>query len=137
MHQKTASLPRVVRTAPRRRGLVRLAMLSGILVVLGSYISPVHSYIQKTRQIELERGITEEINREHERLLDERGKLQNNDYIEQVARRDLGLVRPGEQPYVVKGLDKESRSDGSDTIPAEELSLAGKIAGWAEQIIPW
>lgn len=136
MYQKTATLPRVVRTASRRRGLGRLLMVSVILIVLGSYVSPVRSYIERTKLIDQERTITEEISRQHEFLLQEREKLQNNEYIEQVARRDLGLVRPGEQPYVVKVLDQgQSESDANATLP-EEPSLAGRITDWLEQMIP-
>lgn len=135
MYQKTASLPRVVRAASRRRGLGRLVMLGVILAVLGSYVSPVRSYLERTKQIDRERGIKEEISRQHELLLEEREKLQNNEYIEQVARRDLGLIRPGEQPYVVKDLDKGQSATDSDAVSQEGPSLAGRIGGWLDSLI--
>ena len=37
----------------------------------------------------------------NQQLRHELARLQSDEYIEQVARRELGLVRPGERVYVV------------------------------------
>jgi len=37
--------------------------------------------------------------REHEELLKERAFLDNRDYIEKIAREELGMVKTGEIPY--------------------------------------
>lgn len=36
----------------------------------------------------------------HQSLIDEKNKLTTPDYIEKIARDDLGLVKPGEVPYL-------------------------------------
>lgn len=138
MWGKTASLPLAAAgSAARRRGLWRLVLLGVILAVLASYISPVRSYLERTDQIEKERLITEEVSRQHDVLLKERQRLQSNEYVEQVARRDLGLVRPGEQSYVVKDLDKEEGADNpSSGMEEEEKSLAGEIRDWLDSFLP-
>jgi len=41
------------------------------------------------------------LNVENERLKQEQQLLQTDAYIEKVAREELGLVRPGETPYLV------------------------------------
>lgn len=106
-------------------------MLVIILAVLASYASPVRTFITRTRQINQERSITEGINRQHENLLKEREKLQNNDYIEQVARRDLGLVRPGEQSFVVKDLSKGNKGAYlQNAVSKNEQSFLDRISGW-------
>ncbi len=40
-----------------------------------------------------------EVQQIHDQLLEEKAKLETPEYIEKVAREDLGLVRPGEVPY--------------------------------------
>lgn len=92
----------------RRQGLWRLLILLFILFIVGCYVSPVRSYIDRSRQIENERSLTAELRAEHESLLSERESLQDQQYLEQVARQDLGLVKPGEQSYVVKDLDGDN-----------------------------
>ncbi|MBP2633834.1 MAG: cell division protein FtsB [Firmicutes bacterium] len=36
----------------------------------------------------------------HDELVLEKDKLNQNDYIEKIAREELGLVKPGELPYI-------------------------------------
>lgn len=38
---------------------------------------------------------------EHERLVKEKEDLQSLDYIEKIAREDLGMTRSGEMPYSI------------------------------------
>lgn len=38
---------------------------------------------------------------EHERLSQEQQMLQTDAYMEKVAREELGLVKPGETPYIM------------------------------------
>jgi cell division protein FtsB len=39
---------------------------------------------------------------EHERLNQEQQMLQTDAYMEKLAREELGLVKPGETPYIMK-----------------------------------
>lgn len=41
-----------------------------------------------------------EAKRIHDELLVEKNKLNQVDYIEKIAREELGLVKPGELPYI-------------------------------------
>ena len=42
----------------------------------------------------------EQVKEVHQSLVDERIRLNSLDYIEKIARDDLGLVKPGEVPYL-------------------------------------
>jgi cell division protein FtsB len=111
-------------------------MLLGVmLVVFASYVSPIRSYLEKTRMIEAEKIVTQDLKQKKEDLLHERDQLNNHGYVEQVARRDLGLVRPGEQPYVVKGLETDETAEPAPTSPGEERSLYESISDWLSSII--
>ena len=60
----------------------------------------VHEYNLRQDQAELHREITQ-LNRDHQKLTAVRDYLKSDEYIEDVARRVLGLVRPGETLVVV------------------------------------
>lgn len=107
MFHKEISIPAGIRRSSRRQGLLRLSVISVILLIIGSYVSPIRTYIERSGQIEREQAITAELREKHQGLETEIEKLQRSEYIEQVARRDLGLIRPGEQPYVVKDLGNQ------------------------------
>jgi cell division protein FtsB len=57
-----------------------------------------------------------ELKRHHERLLILRDYLQSDEYVESVARRVLGLVRPGETLVVVSGPEDEADSEEPGTL---------------------
>jgi len=105
-----------------------------LLAVIGGYVAPVRTYIERTRQIEEERVLTDSLQVEHDRLLKERDRLNNVVYVEQVARKDLGLVRPGEQPYVVKDLDKGTPEVAS--VPQDEdVPITERFTEWVSALI--
>jgi cell division protein FtsL len=53
------------------------------------------------REAETLRAKEATLKAETERLKQERQLLQTDAYIEKVAREDLGLVKPGETPYIM------------------------------------
>lgn len=107
MPGKAASLSIGGARRVRRQGVWRLLILLFIIFIIGCYISPVRSYIERSRQIENERNVTEQLRFENESLIYERESLKDENFVEQVAREDLGLVMPGEQSYVVKDLNSD------------------------------
>jgi cell division protein FtsB len=60
----------------------------------------VHEYNLRQEQASLHREIAQ-LDRDHEQLVAVRDYLKSDEYIEDVARRTLGLVRPGETLVVV------------------------------------
>ncbi|MHB1391379.1 MAG: FtsB family cell division protein [Thermoleophilia bacterium] len=137
LYHRTVSVPRLAQTASRRKGLWRLAFLAVALVIFASYVAPVRSYLERARQVEQETAVTSQLRQQHDKLTQERAQLQNNSYVEEVARRDLGLVRAGEQPFVVKELDQGDKAAGSPPdIAGVDLSWNARLADWLGGLLP-
>lgn len=80
------------------------------LVLVGIY-GPVKDFYIARRTVmilEEQTAIRKEYN---ETLGDEVGSLMSQEGIEDTARKDLGMVMPGEQTITVEGLDSEGASD--------------------------
>lgn len=60
-------------------------------------ISKIHS------EMELTKNKLEQTNQLNESLQEERNRLSTPAYVEKLAREELGLVKPGEMPYIQKG----------------------------------
>ena len=119
----------------RRRGWWRLMLLGIILAILGSYVSPVRSYLSKSSAIQREQSVTEDMKLERDRLQQDKENLLNNNFVEQVARKDLGMVKPGEQPYVVKDLNTPDQ--GAMEVPAAaDASLTDRILETVGSLLP-
>lgn len=52
------------------------------------------------REKESTKARLEEANKQKAALIDERARLNDKKYIEKLAREDLGLVKPGEAPFI-------------------------------------
>lgn len=79
-----------------------LRWLKIIVVIIGVY-AIIHAaydwYTISAQQKELQIQV-EELKKKNEQLEEEKKQLQDPKAIEQVARDELGLVKPGEVPYV-------------------------------------
>jgi cell division protein FtsB len=120
----------------RRKGWWRLMLLGIILIILGSYISPVRTYLERSGSIDREQSATEALRQERDRLEQEKQDLQNSSFMEQVARKDLGMVKPGEQPYVVKDLNGTIEPGAFDAVQEPEQSLPDRLLEAAGSLIP-
>ena len=68
----------------------------------------------KERQVYLER--IDELKKENQRLMEEIDRLRNDsDYIEETARKELGMVRDGEVIYRFTGDSKDQKSEEPET----------------------
>lgn len=88
------------RPQPKRNTIVFWAQI--IVVVLGAFLilrTGYEIYIIKQQQQQLELQI-KDLKERNELLEQERQRLQDPKSIEDVAREELGLVKPGEVPYV-------------------------------------
>jgi cell division protein FtsL len=87
---------------PRLRITPRAAILAVIVVaLLISMVVPFRAYLaQRSRLAELERQ-TQQLEQQNARLQRRVEQLHDPAYLEQIARECLGMVRPGEIPFVV------------------------------------
>jgi cell division protein FtsB len=86
-----------------RVGRVALLLVLGLLVLL--YIRPASSYVSTWRESKQRQAEVQRLERESARLRGRRAALRDNDALELEARR-LGMVKPGERAYVVRGLSR-------------------------------
>lgn len=86
-----------------RVGRVALLIVLGLLVLL--YIRPASSYVSTWKESKQRKEEVRRLERENAALRARRAELRDDDALELEARR-LGMVKPGERAYVVKGLPK-------------------------------
>jgi hypothetical protein len=83
----------------------RLAMLAVLVGILILYIGPVRSYFATRHRAATQSAVVRALRVENTRLRERRRALSHPTTLEREARR-LGMLRPGEKPYVVRGLPK-------------------------------
>jgi cell division protein FtsB len=83
----------------------RVALLVVLVVLIFLYAGPAHSYWDTRHQAKLRRSEVAVLKRENERLRARRQALRGPGALEREARR-LGMVKPGERPYVLEHLPK-------------------------------
>lgn len=81
----------------------RVALLLLLLVVALLYVGPARTLLSTWQDSNAKQAQVQTLEREHERLLERATALKDPRTVESEARR-LGMVRPGERSYVVRGL---------------------------------
>jgi len=98
--------PRVVSRAPRLRvrweRVGRIGLLVVLAVVVGLYVEHTLSYLSTRSQADQQQAIVQSLTRQNAQLQAEQRSLNNPATIIRDAR-GLGMVRPGERPYVIIG----------------------------------
>ena len=83
----------------------RLALLGVLVVLLGLFIGPARSYVSTWQKAKHDRAVVASLKRENTRLKAERAALTHPAVLEREAR-GLGMTRPGERVFVLRGLPK-------------------------------
>ena len=108
--------------------VVAFFVLLAVLAMM--VVGPLHSYTAAAERVEdLQRSRTELQQRVVE-LQERERRLGDPEEIELIARRQLGLVKPGEIPYVVTDGEPESdqvRPDGRLPEPPADPSLLERV----------
>jgi cell division protein FtsB len=84
----------------------RVALLLLLVVVAALYVGPARSLLSAWQDSNEKQAQVRELEREHDALVKRARALRDPLVVEAEARR-LGMVRPGERPYVVSGLPQE------------------------------
>jgi cell division protein FtsB len=79
-----------------------LIVFVGLLVL---YVNPLRSYVHTLQESKDRAGQVSALESENRALEARKRALGNPDVVEAEARR-LGMVRPGERPFVVRGLPR-------------------------------
>lgn len=80
-----------------------MAILVVFAVVALLYIGPLSSYVSARGEASDRRAKVEQLRKENRELRTKRDALRDGGALEVEARR-LGMVRPGERPFVVENL---------------------------------
>ena len=83
--------------------LGRVALLFVLVLLAYLYVNPLRSYVATWQQSKDQKAEVAQLERDHARLKERRRALEDPQTLEREARR-LGMVRPGERAFVVKGL---------------------------------
>jgi cell division protein FtsB len=81
----------------------RLGLLAVLGIILILYVSPVVHWIEQSRTASHERSQVKSLQAEHDMLEARLRELRRPDAVQREARK-LGMVAPGERPYVVQGI---------------------------------
>jgi cell division protein FtsB len=84
-----------------RVGRVALLMVFALIVVL--YIGPARTYVATLKESSQRSAEVQRLAAENRRLRERRAALRNPSVLEAEARK-LGMVRPGERPYILDNL---------------------------------
>jgi cell division protein FtsB len=86
-----------------RVGRVALLLLLGVVLLL--YVNPAINYVETWQSANAKRNEVDRLKAENKRLQARRAALKQPATLEHEAR-SLGMVKPGERAYVIKGLPK-------------------------------
>ncbi|HEX7254968.1 MAG TPA: septum formation initiator family protein [Gaiellaceae bacterium] len=104
--------------------LARWLAVATILVVGLLYYRPLKSYVETKSSLEQRAAEVRELRAERDQLA---RKVAESDTPEALARRArrLGLVKPGERLFIVKGIDEWRRARETGAAPGDEPIAAG------------
>jgi cell division protein FtsB len=92
----------------RRSPLVRWLAVAVIGVIAFAYVHPVRSYLHARDQVQARRTELGTLERERQELARRLALSETDQFVVEEARR-IGLVRPGERLFIVKGLQGHER----------------------------
>jgi cell division protein FtsB len=104
----------------------RLAWLRRVGMRVGSFtlaamliyaVFPVRTYLNQRAATDRARDQIEVLSRENDRLANRAEDLRDPETIEELARRELGLVKPGEESYGILPAPPPDDSATTTTVP--------------------
>jgi cell division protein FtsB len=97
------------RPSPRRRvSALRWAALATLAVVALLYYRPLKSYVETRISVHQRQEEVRQLHAKRNRLAKRLEEAETPEALERRARK-LGLVKPGEQLFIVKGIDEWRR----------------------------
>jgi len=94
---------------------IKGTLLAGLLIALVVWsLYPLKQRAQQKIETRLLKARIASLKARNNGLGDEIGRLKSDDYIEQIARRDFGLVKPGESSLLVVPAEKDQLDEPND-----------------------
>ena len=98
---------------PRSTIALRWAGVAALAIVAFLYYRPLNSYLSTRSALEQRSAEVAKLRAEHNALTRRLARSTSTEALERAARH-LGLVRPGERLYIVKGINTWLRAHRSD-----------------------
>lgn len=109
----------------------RLAIGFGLLLLAAWAIFPLKYRIEQRKEAADYQRKIEALKKENESLKREISRLKGDDYIEKLARKELGLAKPGEEVYLVYGDEVEpGKSAATTETPSSKKPSGSKQSLW-------
>ena len=115
----------------RKRNWLKFLFFFFLVLIFTSFLTyPAYYDWKKQRElkIKLEKELKAQVKNNRE-LEKEIKRLRSESYIEEIARRDFGLVKPGEKAYVLIEPEKQEETTESKPLKKEK-------SGW-EKFLNW
>jgi cell division protein FtsB len=93
---------------PARLRLTRLLGLAVVCAIAFAYVQPIRAYMEAKDDVGKQRAQQAALLGRQAKLRHRLELTETESFVAREARR-IGLVRPGEQLYIVKGLEKWNR----------------------------
>ena len=84
-----------------RRTVVLLVAAGATLALLVLVVFPTRSYLQERANVSNAAHQLQAVDAQNRQLTDQIGRLNSDAEIERLARKDYGLVKPGEEAYAI------------------------------------
>ncbi len=120
----TAKPQRRPRFAARRRLLLLFMTLVLVGVALLANYGPLQAYRDARARLDQATTAVSTLGQQKTQLQAELGRLSETGYLESLAREELTYTRPGEQLYIVTGLDEATGTSANDGVEAETATDA-------------
>jgi cell division protein FtsB len=105
-----------------------LAAVLALLAVMA--VGPLQSFTAAAERVDALTATRDQLRTEVDRLEDRRERLHDPEELEQLAREQLGMVRPGEIPFVVVSPDQDDRQ----VTPGPAAMPPPADAAWYERL---
>lgn len=101
-------MARRTRQRSRTSRALRLLGAAALVAIAFAYVSPLKAYFEARQVVSARKAEVVALQREEEKLERRLAQSDTDAFVEQEARR-LGLVRPGERLFIVKGLETSEK----------------------------
>ena len=90
----------------RRRTMIACVLIViTVIATLFIYVYPIRSYYAQKNEEKIERERLAVLVEANKKMIEERKSLSTDEKIEQIAREQYRLVKPGEEAYTVSGIE--------------------------------
>jgi len=127
--KKNKKVKSIIVDLKRKLGILGLAIL--FIVLLNANIRIWQEKQKAEKELQKVEESIEDITKQKDNYNFQLGKSDSEEYLEKVAREDLGLQKPGEQVIVIK-----KQEDSQNTQDNGNIGFMQKIFNWVKGLLP-